>query len=147
MDFPVEAIWTLNKIFGPSSVTASTSPLQGDRGVRIPLVSTMKIELDEILNFYERPLVFTATDSKHHNYICYINDVKEDGTTKYFGKRVSQKILNKYLKGDIDLRSIFKSKIINLYMITEDNSKYYTAVPYIKFIKEELLPGEGFFNK
>lgn len=105
------------------------------------------LKLIRILEFYDIPQIFIAKDAVDINYLCLLYDHKSDVGYLYLGRQISFNRLDDYIKGHIDLRSIYTEPEI-------DNSLYsiYVKDGTIKAdlmndpISDDMLPEQGYFN-
>lgn len=65
------------------------------------------LEVEEILEYYDVPQLFTAIDEFGQRYICLLYEITEDGGMKMVGVEVSTMGLVKFLDGEVDLLSMF----------------------------------------
>lgn len=105
-----------------------------------------KLNLIRILEYYDVPQLFIAEDVIGMRYLCLLYDIESDGELKFIGVIVSATKLNDFIKGHIDLKSIFKNPemeeaIYSVYM-KEDGIK---AEHYTELLDESMLPDEGYF--
>lgn len=105
---------------------------------------TLKI-IKELV-YYDVPQIFIAEDAVGIRYLCLHYDVNENGDLKYFSIQVSKERLNDFLKGHIDLLSMYRN-------VEQDDSFYIVTIYddvisaelYNKDILPEMLPEEGFY--
>lgn len=82
--------------------------------------------------------LFKTNNEENYVLACALND------DDFFGKNVSQDELFSYLKGKVDLRSIFLNGNGTLYLLKYGNET--EAEPYSGIINESFLPDEGVFS-
>ena len=105
-----------------------------------------KLRLVRTLVYYDVPQLFIAEDDNGVSYLCLLYDVEENGELKIIGVTVSADKLNDFIKGYIDLLTMFSSpeledSIFHIH-IKEDGiyAEHYNGVLY-----SSMLPDEGCF--
>ena len=105
-----------------------------------------KLTITRILEYYNVPQLFIAEDVIGVRYLCLLYNIEDDGELKVIGVATSANKLNDFVKGHIDLRSMFidpemDGSIYDIEM-TEDGvfSKLFCGD-----IDESMLPDEGYF--
>lgn len=105
-----------------------------------------KLRLIRILAYYDVPQLFIAEDDDGVCYLCLLYDVEENGELKIIGVTVSVDKLNDFVKGHIDLLTMFTSpeledSIFHIYVKEEGiYAEHYNGV-----IDSSMLPDEGYF--
>lgn len=105
-----------------------------------------KLRLVRTLVYYDVPQLFIAEDDNSVSYLCLLYDVEENSELKIIGVTVSADKLNDFIKGYIDLLTMFSSpeledSIFHIH-IKEDGiyAEHYNGVLY-----SSMLPDEGYF--
>ena len=105
-----------------------------------------KLRLVRTLEYYDVPQLFIAEDTIGVHYLCLLYDITNNGELKIIGVIVSSDKLNDFIKGHIDLLTMFTSpeledSIFNIHM-KEDGiyAEHYNGVLY-----SSMLPEEGYF--
>ena len=112
----------------------------------MPTVSKL-LTVARVVDYYDGPLIFTAVDAIGTRYLCAFLQQKEEGT-EYLAVPVSLGRLNSFLKGTLDLRSVFLEPEVEEYflILTTSTSDTVEAVPVdLSSIRENLLPAAGYF--
>ena len=105
-----------------------------------------KLRLIKTLIYYDVPHLFIAEDNNGMCYLCMLYDIEENGELKIIGVIVSADKLNDFIKGHIDLLSMFTSpeledSIFNVHMKKEGiYAEHYNGV-----LDSSMLPDEGYF--
>lgn len=107
----------------------------------------IKLTLKNILEFYDMPQLFVATDAIGTNYLCLL--YKQDEGCYYLGVQVSEMRLKNYIDGLLDLRIIYTEP-------EKENSLYEVIVAQEKIsatkllqqndITEDMLPEAGYYH-
>lgn len=105
------------------------------------------LRLTKILEFYDVPQLFLASDEFKSNFICMMTDYLPEVGFRYFAVQVSDEKMNNFLQGEIDLR--------DLYVTPEVEDAFYEVIVHNEEIKaelfshanvtEEILPSAGYF--
>lgn len=105
------------------------------------------LKLTKILEFYDVPQLFLATDQLNSNFICMMTEFVAGTGYIYFAVQVSERKLRDFLRGEEDLRQ--------LYLCPEVDDAYFKVVVHNQIISAELfssdditesiLPVEGYF--
>lgn len=105
-----------------------------------------KLSIIRILEYYDVPQLFIAADIIGVHYLCMLYDVEADGELKVIGVATSTDRLNDFIKGHVDLLSMFREPEIegSLYHI-ELNEGVVTANPLYGELEHFMLPDEGYF--
>lgn len=105
-----------------------------------------KLRIIRILEHYDVPQLFIAEDILGVRYLCLLYGIEENGELKVIGVAVSTDRLNDFVKGHIDLLTMFTSpeledSIFNIHM-KEDGiyAEHYNGVLY-----SSMLPEKGYF--
>lgn len=107
--------------------------------------------LDQILEYYDEPLVFLARGKFHKIYLCTLLSDEGPYPQKYLGVQVSRYTLFRLLRQLMDLRSaILNTSTHNghWYIIERSTGALLIEKTFLtgqKAISDDLLPEEGFF--
>ena len=109
-----------------------------------------KLNLIRILEYYDVPQLFIAEDVIGMRYLCLLYDIESDGELKFIGVIVSATKLNDFIKGHIDLKSIFKNPemeeaIYSVYMKEDGINTAMNTREVVTILDESMLPDEGYF--
>lgn len=105
-----------------------------------------KLRIIRILEYYDVPQLFVAEDVIGMRYLCLLYDIEEKGDLKIIGVAVSADKLNDFIKGHIDLLTMFispemENSIFHVYM--KEDGIY--AEQYSGMLNSSMLPDEGYF--
>lgn len=105
-----------------------------------------KLRIIRILEYYDVPQLFIAEDAIGVRFLCLLYDIANDGELNIIGVTVSADKLNDFIKGHIDLLTMFKypeveGAIYHVYM-REDGI---FAEHFRSTIDSSMLPDEGYF--
>lgn len=100
----------------------------------------MKLKVVKQLYYYEIPTLLICEDSKRYNYLFVLLD---EETEEYIGMKVDVEQTASFLTGEIDLRTVFVSKISHHLIGILTNAKELHAEKYKGAINEEILPASG----
>ncbi len=107
--------------------------------------------LDQILEYYDEPLVFLARGKFHKIYLCTLLSDEGPYPQKYLGVQISNYTLFELSRQLIDLRSaILNTSTHNgqWYIIERSTGSLLIEETFLaeqKAISDDLLPDEGFF--
>lgn len=90
------------------------------------------LRVTKILEVYDVPQLFLATDQFGSNIICMMIDFSQEIGFIYFGLQVSERKLKDFLLGEEDLR--------NLYVYPESDDAYFKVVVRNQIITAEYFP-------
>lgn len=90
----------------------------------------INLTIRKILEFYDVPQLFVATDTIGTNYLCVL--FSHDNGYEYLGVQVSELRLSAFLNGDMDLVKLYS-------MPEQDNSLYHVVVKDRVAIADKLL--------
>lgn len=105
-----------------------------------------KLRLIRTLVYYDVPQLFIAEDDNGVRYLCLLYSVEENGELKIIGVTVSADKLNDFIKGHVDLLTMFTSpeledSIFHIHMKEEGiYAEHYNGV-----LDSSMLPDEGYF--
>lgn len=107
----------------------------------------IRLNFIEVIVFYEVPQVFIATDIFDTKYLCLLYPHDDGLCYKYLAVRISEKRLNLFKGGVIDLLSIYKTPEDNNYFdVVVKEANDITATPIAADqIHSSMLPDEGFY--
>lgn len=96
--------------------------------------------------YYDVPQIFIAEDAVGIHYLCLHTECTDDGDLKYIAVQISKEKLNDFIKGHIDLFSVFANpEIDNSNFIVTISNEDVTADFYFSDFPIEYLPDEGYF--
>lgn len=103
------------------------------------------LNISKVLVFYDCPEVFIAKDNVETNYLCLLVDLDEFKAT-HIAIAISPPRLTKFLRGGLDLRSLFLKPESNEWLVFNDYQETVEAVTWEgESLPEDYLPEEGFF--
>lgn len=105
-----------------------------------------RLNVIRILEYYDVPQLFVAEDAVGIRYLCLHYEIDNEGNLLYCGIQVSQRKLNDFIKGHIDLLSMFQNP-------EQDNSRFTISISGDTISAEEykdeflpqMLPLSGYF--
>lgn len=105
-----------------------------------------KLRIIRILEYYDVPQLFVAEDVIGVRYLCLLYDIEGNGELRIIGVAVSAEKLNDFIKGHIDLLSMFTSpemddSIFHIHMKEEG----IFAEQYLGDLDSSMLPDEGYY--
>ena len=105
-----------------------------------------KLRLIRIIEYYDVPQLFIAEDNNGVCYLCQLYDVEENGELKIIGVTVSVGKLNEFVKGHLDLLTMFTSPELedSIFLIHVKEDGIY-AERYNGVLDSSMLPDEGYF--
>lgn len=107
----------------------------------------IRLTLKKILEYYDTPQLFVATDTLNINYLCVL--YKQDECFHYLGVQISEMRLQNYLDGLLDLRQAYidPERENSLYEVLVANEKI-TAYNLLDSadISEDMLPEAGYYH-
>ena len=105
------------------------------------------LRLTKILEFYDVPQLFLATDQLNSNFICMMTDFVADVGYIYFAVQVSHDKLRNFLLGEEDLRQLYlQPEVEDAYFKVVVHNQTITAEAFSRDdITEAILPEEGYF--
>ena len=106
-----------------------------------------KLRLIRIIEYYDVPQLFIAEDNNGVRYLCQLYDVEENGELKIIGVTVSVGKLNEFVKGHVDLLTMFTSPELedSIFLIHMKEDGIY-AERYNGVLDASMLPDEGYFH-
>ena len=105
-----------------------------------------KLRIIRILEYYDVPQLFIAEDAIGVRFLCLLHDIANDGELKIIGVTVSADKLNDFIKGHIDLLTMFTSPELedSIFHIHIKEEGIY-AEHYSGILDSSMLPDEGYF--
>lgn len=105
------------------------------------------LKLTKILEFYDVPQLFLASDKLKLNYICMMTEFKRDVGFVYLSVQISEEKLCDFLGGEIDLLDIFLLPELEdaYYKVIVRNQVISAELMSRESITEEMLPDAGYF--
>ena len=104
------------------------------------------LKIMRTLEYYDVPHLFIAEDDNGVSFLCMLYDIANDGELKFISVTVSADKLNDFIKGQVDLLTMFtspelKNSIFHIYMKKEGvYAEHYNGV-----LDSSMLPNEGYF--
>lgn len=103
------------------------------------------LKLTKILDFYDVPEVFIATDIMGTRYMCLRNSYSEDEGFVYIAVQISENRLDDYISRRIDLRTLYtKPEVDNSYFKVTVCAEKISAFP-LTTIEDFQIPEEGYY--
>lgn len=104
------------------------------------------LKIIRILEYYDVPQLFIAEDVLGMRYLCQLYDIENNGELKVVGVSVSAEKLNDFLKGCIELLSMFRYPEAedSIYSITMKEDSI-SAERFIGILDDSMLPNEGYY--
>lgn len=105
----------------------------------------LSIKIDRILDYYDVPQLFIASDQVEGKYIALL--VQDTPKLTYIATKISTSRLGKFIAQSIDLRELFLYPEIPssyYYFICEENKITVSEYESLE-LSEELLPDSGYF--
>ena len=98
------------------------------------------------MEYYDVPQLFIAEDAIGVRFLCLLYDIANDGELKIIGVTVSADKLNDFIKGHIDLLTMFTSPELedSIYHIHMKEEGIH-AEKYHGILDSSMLPDEGYF--
>lgn len=105
-----------------------------------------KLSIIRVLEYYDVPQLFVAMDIIGVHYLCMLYDILSNGEMKVIAVTTSSGKLNDFIKGHIDLLSMFKEPEIkgSFYSIEMAKDGVYAEL-FEGDIIDSMLPDEGYF--
>lgn len=105
-----------------------------------------KLRIIRILEYYDVPQLFIAEDAIGVRFLCLLYDIENDGELKIIGVTVSAEKLNDFVKGHIDLLTMFTSPELedSIFHVHMKEEGIY-AEQYNGVLDSSMLPDEGYF--
>lgn len=105
------------------------------------------LRLTKILEFYDVPQLFLATDQLNSNFICMMTEFIAGTGYLYFAVQVSENKLRDFLMGEEDLRQLYlHPEVEDAYFKVTVHNQTISAESFSRNdITEKILPGEGYF--
>lgn len=98
------------------------------------------------MEYYDVPQLFIAEDAIGVRYLCLLYDIAKDGELKIIGVMVSADKLNSFIKGHVDLLTMFTSPEMDnsIFKIHIKEDVIY-AVPYNGILDAQMLPDAEYY--
>lgn len=107
-----------------------------------------QLALSQILEYYDVPQIFVATDATGVRYLCTLYSQSETDGYKYIGVQISEPRLLAFVGGQLDLREAYLHPEVEnaVYNVTvKDEIITATAPIPQQDITEDMLPEAGYF--
>lgn len=104
------------------------------------------LQLNKILEYYDIPQVFLATDAIGTHYLCVLYDHEEDKGYQYVAVQLSIRNLSSFISGNVDLRFLFENPAYDdsFYRVSVINGHIEANSISQSEISEDMLPSEGY---
>ncbi len=105
------------------------------------------LRLTKILEYYDVPQLFLATDLLNSNFICMMTEFIAGTGYIYFAVQVSESKLRDFLLGEEDLRQLYLSpEVEDAYFRVVVHNQIISAESFSREnITESILPDEGYY--
>lgn len=105
------------------------------------------LRLTKILEYYDVPQLFVATDVLESNYICMLTEFTPNIGYQYFAVQVSLEKLKSFLHGEEELRQLYlRPEVEDAYFKVIVHKNIITAeVLSNDVITESILPADGYY--
>lgn len=102
------------------------------------------LTIDRILDFYDLPQLLVARDGFDTLYLCLL--FNDEPMPLYTAIRVSERRLQAFNNGSIDLRRMFERPEIDgeYFDVSFSDNAYHIEYSPLKRLNEERLPAEGY---
>lgn len=107
-----------------------------------------QLALSQILDYYDVPQIFVATDATGVRYLCTLYGQSRTDGYKYIGVQISEPRLLAFVGGQLDLREAYLHPEVEnaVYHVTvKDEIITATAPIPQQDITEDMLPEAGYF--
>lgn len=107
-----------------------------------------QLALSQILDYYDVPQIFVATDATGVRYLCTLYDQSKTNGFKYIGVQISEPRLLAFVGGQLDLRDAYLHPEVEnavYYVTVKDELITATAPIPQQDITEDMLPEAGYF--
>lgn len=108
---------------------------------------TTELVVEDVWDYYDGPILFTAVDASESRYICAFLNNQED-STRFLCSRIGPTRLRKFLAGGIDLReAMMEAPMRHLLILetTNEDKPLLGKQTDLSEVDESLLPAEGYF--
>lgn len=106
---------------------------------------TKRLNILQILVYYDFPEIFIAIDEVGTNYLCLLVNT-DQGNITYIATAISSKRLSGFINGNIDLRDIYElPEIKEWYYFNQVDGSINAELWQDGNIQESFLPEKGFF--
>lgn len=105
------------------------------------------LRLTKILEYYDVPQLFLATDQLNSNFVCMMTEFIAGTGYIYFAVQVSESKLRDFLLGEVDLRQLYISpEVEDAYFRVVVHNQIISAESFSRDnITESILPDEGYY--
>ena len=104
-----------------------------------------KLNISQILVYYDMPELFIATDEVDTNFICLLVDLN-DNVPNYIATAISSNRLGAFIKGQVELKEILSEPQTNeWYTFIIDNEQIFASRTEFDIIPDQFLPENGFY--
>lgn len=102
------------------------------------------LTIDRIIDFYDIPQIFVARDAFDTLYLCLL--FRDEPRVQYTAIRVSDKKLDGFIKGHVDLRDMLETPEVDgeYFDVTFDGDAYRIERADFEKISEDRLPERGY---
>lgn len=99
---------------------------------------------DNVLVFYDEPIVFTAKDNGEASYLCMLISTEDNS---YVAIRVTNKNISDFTSSRVDLRSLFLNPVMGneYFLISASDQNNLIITDTMVSIEESMLPEPGFY--
>lgn len=107
-----------------------------------------QLALSQILDYYDVPQIFVATDATGVRYLCTLYGQSETDGYKYIGVQISEPRLLAFVGGQLDLRVAYLHPEVEnaVYNVTVKDEIITATAPITQQdITEDMLPEAGYF--
>ena len=105
------------------------------------------LKINEMLEYYDVPQLFTAQTSDGEDFLCLGFDIDESGNMIYISAQLSKYQLNSFLNGDMELTYIlrFAATKEKLYLVTMYDEENITAKQFQGKLTSKMLPEKPYY--
>lgn len=105
------------------------------------------LTLMQILEHYDVPQIFVATDAMGTRYLCTLFDKAEADGYKYIGVQISEPRLMAFVGGQLDLRDAYLHPEAEnaVFLVTAQKGMLKATILLQQDITENMLPEAGYF--
>lgn len=107
-----------------------------------------QLVLNQILEYYDVPQIFVATDATGMRYLCTLYGQSETESYKYIGVQISEPRLMAFIGGQLDLRDAYIHPEVEnaVYTVTVQKETISATTPISQNdITEDMLPDSGYY--
>ena len=106
----------------------------------------MKLKITEILEYYDVPQLFVATDAIETSYLCLTYDIDETGVLNCIALSISKDRLNDFITGHLELKEIYLHPEMDLFDVIVEGDNVEATVRE-QAATDDMLPDEGYFQE